>query len=93
MQEEYIDIEKVIKSKNPKLLKWLPKFLISYLKKTLHQEEINQILLENKDKFDYDFAKDIIKRFNVKVNTYGIENIPKEGGYIFASNHDRMRTS
>ena len=87
MQEKFIDIERVIKSKNPKLLKWLPKFLVNYLKRTIHQEEINQILEENKNKFDYEFAKDIIERFNVKINTYGTENIPKEGGYIFASNH------
>ncbi len=87
MQEKFIDIEKVIKSKNPKLLKWLPKFLLNYLKKTVHQEEINQVLEENKNKFDYEFAKDIIERFNVKVNTYGTENIPTTGGYIFASNH------
>ena len=87
MQEKFIDIERVIKSKNPKLLKWLPKFLVNYLKRTIHQEEINQILEENKNKFDYEFAKDIIERFNVKTNVYGIENIPKTGGYIFASNH------
>lgn len=87
MQEKFIDIERVIKSKNPKLLKWLPKFLVNYLKRTIHQEEINQILEENKNKFDYDFAKDIIERFNVKVNVFGTENIPKTGGYIFASNH------
>lgn len=87
MQEKFIDIEKVIKSKNPKLLKWLPKFIVSYLKKTLHQNQINTILAENKDIHDYDFARDIIKRFNVKVHAYGIENIPKTGGYIFASNH------
>ncbi|MCB9335603.1 MAG: 1-acyl-sn-glycerol-3-phosphate acyltransferase [Flavobacteriales bacterium] len=87
MQEKFIDIEKVIKSKNPKLLKWLPKFLLNYLKKTVHQEEINQVLEENKNKFDYEFAKDIIERFNVKINTYGTENIPTTGGYIFASNH------
>ncbi|MDF1671924.1 MAG: 1-acyl-sn-glycerol-3-phosphate acyltransferase [Vicingaceae bacterium] len=87
MQEKFIDIEKVIKGKNPKLLKWLPKFIISYLKKTLHQNQINNILEENKDIHDYDFARDIIKRFNVKVNAYGLENVPKTGGYIFASNH------
>ena len=87
MQEKFIDIEKVIKSKNPKLLKWLPKFILSYLKRILHQEEINRILAENKNLFNYDFARDIIKRFNVKVNAYGLENIPKDGGYIFASNH------
>lgn len=87
MQEKFIDIEKVIKGKNPKLLKLLPKFIISYLKKTLHQNQINNILEENKDIHDYDFARDIIKRFNVKVNAYGLENVPKKGGYIFASNH------
>lgn len=87
MQEKFIDIEKVIKGKNPKLLKWLPKFIVSYLKKTLHQNQINNILEENKDIHDYDFARDIIKRFNVKVNAYGLENVPKTGGYIFASNH------
>lgn len=87
MQEKFIDIEKVIKSKNPKLLKWLPKFIVNYLKRVLHQEDINQILKENKDIYDYDFARDIITRFNVNVKAYGLENIPKTGGYIFASNH------
>ncbi len=87
MQEKFIDIEKVIKSKNPKLLKWLPKFIVNYLKRILHQEDINQILDENKDIYDYDFAKDIITRFNVNVTAYGTENIPKSGGYIFACNH------
>lgn len=87
MQEKFIDIEKVIKSKNPRLLKWLPKFFVNYLKRILHQNEINQILAENKDLYDFDFAKDIITRFNVNVTAYGTENIPKSGGYIFASNH------
>ncbi len=87
MQEKFIDIEKVIKSKNPKLLKWLPKFIVNYLKRVLHQNEINQILDENKDLYDYDFARDIITRFNVNITAYGLENIPKTGGYIFASNH------
>ncbi len=87
MPEQVINIEKVIKDKNPKLLKWLPRFIVSYLKRTLHQDQINEILAENKNNFDYDFARDIIKRFNVKTNVYGLENIPKTGGYIFASNH------
>ncbi|MCB0402577.1 MAG: 1-acyl-sn-glycerol-3-phosphate acyltransferase [Flavobacteriales bacterium] len=87
MQEKFIDIEKVIKSKNPKLLKWLPKVIVNYLKRIVHQDEINQILDENKNLYDYDFARDIITRFNVNVRAFGTENIPKTGGYIFASNH------
>ena len=85
--EKFIDIEKVIKSKNPKLLKWLPNFIVKYLKKIVHQDEINQVLHENKDKYGYDFCKDLIKRFNIKVTVKGLENVPKKGGYIFASNH------
>ena len=87
MDEKFIDVEKLIASKNPKLLKRLPKFIINYLKRILHQEEINQILLENKEVFGADFCIDIIKRFNIKVVAHGLENIPTNEGVIFVSNH------
>ncbi|MCW8897282.1 MAG: 1-acyl-sn-glycerol-3-phosphate acyltransferase [Flavobacteriales bacterium] len=87
MEQQLIDVEGIIANKNPKVLKWLPGFVISYLKRTIHQEDINTILIENKDKFDYEFAEDIIHRFNIKVKIKGIENVPKSGGCILASNH------
>ncbi len=87
MEEKFIDIEKVIKSKNPKLLNWLPKFIVSHLKRIVHQDEINQVLVDFKDDYDYEFCKKIIKKFNIKVKVKGVENIPKTGGFIFASNH------
>jgi len=85
--DKFIDIEKAIKSKDAKLLKWLPKFILRYIIKTVHENEINQILLENKDKYGYDFCKDIIDRFKIKITAKGTENIPKKGGYIFVANH------
>ena len=87
MQEKFIDIEKVIKDKNPKLLKWLPKFVVNYLKRTLHQEEVNEILDDFKDIYDYEFCVSLLNRFDIKVNVEGQENIPLTGGFIFASNH------
>ena len=87
MSDKFIDVEKIIKGKNPALLKWTPSFLIKYLKKTIHQEDINQILEENKNKFGYDFCQDIINRFNIKVEIEGTENIPEKGGCILAANH------
>ncbi|MBW6481714.1 MAG: 1-acyl-sn-glycerol-3-phosphate acyltransferase [Vicingaceae bacterium] len=86
-EQKLIDVEQIIASKNPKILKWLPAFIINYLKKTIHQVDINTILIENKNKFDYDFAHDIIERFHIKIKTIGIENVPKSGGCILASNH------
>jgi putative hemolysin len=87
MDEKFIDVEKLIASKNPKLLKRLPSFIINYLKKILHQKEINQILLENKEVFGADFCIDIIKRFNINVVAHGLKNIPTNEGVIFVSNH------
>ncbi len=87
MQEKFIDIEKVIKDKNPKLLKVLPKFILNYLKRVAHQDDVNEILHDFKDLYDYEFCAALIKRLNIKATVSGLENIPKEGGFIFASNH------
>ncbi len=84
---QLIDIENVIKSKNPKLLKLLPKFIIRYIKKTLHQDELNGFLIRHGDKYGIDFTKACEKDFNLTIKTIGEENIPREGKYIFASNH------
>lgn len=87
MEDKFIDVEKVIASKSERLARRLPKFIIRYLKKTLHQEEINQLLRENADVYDYDFCRDVIKRWNITVKVQGLENVPKTGGAIFAANH------
>ena len=84
MDEKFIDVEKIIDSKNPAILKWTPKFLLNYLKKTIHQEDINKVLFENKDKFGYDFCSDIIKRFNITIEIAGTENLPKKWRLCFS---------
>lgn len=85
--KKFIDVERLIESKNPKLLKRLPRFVINYLKRIVHQSEINTILEENENVKGVDFCKDIISRFNITVESYGVENIPKDEGVIFVSNH------
>lgn len=87
MEDQFIDIEKLIGSKKPRLLKLLPTFLLNYLKKTIHQEDINQILIENKELLNYDFCHEIIHRFNITVNVFNEKNIETEGGCIFVVNH------
>ena len=82
-----IDIEQIIKSKNPRLAKALPGFLIRYIKKILHQNEINKFLEENKNLYGIDFTRAVIKLFNVKQNVIGIDNIAKDKKYLFVSNH------
>ena len=82
-----IDIEGVLKSKNPTAAKWIPKFLISYLKRIIHQEEINQFLLKNGHLYGIEFTSAIIREFNITYHLKGISRVEKEGRYIFAANH------
>jgi 1-acyl-sn-glycerol-3-phosphate acyltransferase len=85
--DKFIDIESLFRSKNPKILKWLPGFVLRYLKRVIHQEEINDFMFRNKQLKDYEFSKQVIKEFNIKVEVHGLENIPRTGGCILVGNH------
>ena len=87
MAAKLIDIEKIIADKNPKLLKYLPKFLLNYLKKILWQDEVNRIIADNEGVSGVQFCRNVIAEFNITAVIEGIENAPKTGGVTFASNH------
>ncbi|MCD8262050.1 MAG: glycerol acyltransferase [Bacteroides sp.] len=82
-----IDIDKVLREKAPKHYKYIPGFLVSYLKKIVHQEEINVFLKESKDKIGVDFLEASLGFLDVGLEVKGEENLPKEGLYTFVSNH------
>ena len=87
MSRKFIDIEKAIASKNPKILKWMPGFLLNYIKRVTHESWLNEVLEKHLDKKGLDFADALIEEFEVEVVLHGVENIPKEGGVILAANH------
>lgn len=83
-----INIESVLKDKAPKYYNKIPRFIINYLKRTVHQEDINGILERNKDLEGVEFMHALVdKEFNLTLNLEGEENIPKEGRFVFTSNH------
>ncbi|MFO7723546.1 MAG: 1-acyl-sn-glycerol-3-phosphate acyltransferase [Bacteroidales bacterium] len=85
--ERTIDIREVVRSKSERLARMLPGFAYRYLRKILHEEEINKFLWENRHRQDFDFVDAVLRFFNVRVTVHGIENIPAEGKVILASNH------
>jgi putative hemolysin len=90
MQEKsnkVIDIEGLIQSKNPKLKKWLPSFIIRYLKKILHEDEVNQFLHLNQDKTGHEFCEAAVNYLEMKIVVNGIERIPKTGPVVITMNH------
>lgn len=85
--QKFIDIEKVIASKNEKLLKWLPGFVIRYLKRIIHQDLLNDFLYRNRELQGLDFVKVILDEFGVEVTWEGKEHIIKDERLIIAANH------
>jgi putative hemolysin len=84
---KFIDIEKVIAKRNPKLYKFLPNFLIRFLKRKIHQDEMNDAMRRFKGHFGHDFVNLVIGEFGAKTKIIGAENIPKQGGVIMSANH------
>ncbi len=82
-----IDVENVLYSKNPFLKKTVPSFVINYLKRIVHQDELNEFLrlFGNLKNAELIFAG--LQHFKIKYKVSGSENIPKKGRYIFVSNH------
>lgn len=82
-----IDVEQVLYSKNPGLRKAVPRFIINYLKRIVHQDEINAFLKMNGHLRDTGFIKAGLDYFKISYKVYCTENIPAAGRFIFVSNH------
>jgi len=83
-----IDVKQTIASKNKKLAKWMPRFIIRWVEKLIHQDEINAFLAKHEHDNPFDFANYGLTEFaQASVTVTNEEMIPKEGRYIVASNH------
>jgi len=82
-----IDVGEVLRSKNPSLAKVVPRFLINYLKRIIHQDEINEILSKYGHLKDAQFIRATLEYMHITYHVYGQENIPVSGRYFFVSNH------
>ena len=82
-----IDVEKILASKAGDKARYVPGFLVSYLKKIIHQDEVNEFLRLNNDKRGIDFVNSFMEYFNNSFEISGLENLPQEGLSTFVSNH------
>lgn len=84
---KFIEVREVIRKKSPKLIKWIPSFLLKYLERTIHEDDINDIMTRFSDLKGLDFVDALIKDLGVNVELKGAANIPIYESVIFASNH------
>jgi putative hemolysin len=83
----FLDVEKVLFSKNPSLARVVPRFFVSYLKRIVHQNDLNSFLTDYENSHDVELVGEFLKRLQITYKVHGEENLPSRGRYIFVSNH------
>ncbi len=82
-----IDVKALVASKAPRAAKMLPGFVFSFLKRILHQDDINDILRCGWDHTPQQFVQGVFKRWNITYTIEGLDKLDPKGRYIFAANH------
>lgn len=85
--KKFIDIEKILKEKAYKLYRWLPRFAINWLKKKLHEDDINGAMEHLKDDVGLEFNRRGLEKLGAKVESVNAEFVPKTGSIVIVSNH------
>jgi putative hemolysin len=79
-----LNVREILRSKAP--AKKVPEFLIRYLERIVHQDELNIFLEEQEGVVGIDFVESSVHFVGVTTITKGLDDLP-EGRYTFVGNH------
>ncbi len=85
-----IDVNRILSDKMGTKAKYVPWFIINWLKRIIHEDELNKFLWITRDKVGIDWLKECVRYLRLTINIVGIENLPKKDDgkvYTFVSNH------
>lgn len=88
--EKTIDIDNILKGKMGKKAKWVPRPLVSWLKRIVHQDRVNKFLWESRGKKGTEWLEECVCYLDMTLEVEGMENLPDKGDgrlYTFVSNH------
>lgn len=88
--EKTIDIDLILKQKMGSKAKFVPGFLVSWLKRIIHQDQVNAFLWESRDKSGVEWLEECVKYLDMTMEIKGKEHLPDPSDgrlYTFVSNH------
>ena len=88
--EKTIDIDQILKGKMGPKAKFVPGFMVSWLKRIAHQDQVNAFLWESRDKVGVDWLEECVKYLDMTLKIEGKGNLPSPDDkrlYTFVSNH------
>ena len=84
---QFISLERILASKNPKLLKIIPKFVLTWFKKFICLDRINEIIYKYRDYNGVDFARVLLDELNIQRVIINKDNVPLSGRPLVVANH------
>lgn len=88
--EKTINIDKILSDKMGAKAKFVPSFLVKWLKHIIHEDEVNQFLWESRGVSGTEWLTECVRYLQMTLQIEGLENLPaKDDGklYTFVSNH------
>ncbi len=88
--EKTVDIDKILKGKMGNKAKLVPSFAVSWLKRLVHEDEVNQFLWDSRNLSGTEWLSECVRYLKMTIKLVGEENLPdKNDGklYTFVSNH------
>ena len=85
--ERTVDVKQLIRDKNPRLARLLPGCIIRWLRKILHEKEINETLYANREKHGVGMVGAVLSDFGATIVVKGIENLEGQNRFLLAANH------
>lgn len=82
-----IDIGAVVAAKAPRLARWIPRPAIGWLRRTVHEEELNRILAQHWELPPQEFIRACFREWEVTYSAEGLERLDPKGRYLFVANH------
>lgn len=75
-KELKIDLDAVLQAKLPRGRRFIPKFIVTWLKRTICQDKLNEMLRINRGKRGADFCRGVLDHLNIKVDVANEELLP-----------------
>ena len=82
-----IDIDEVLREKMPRHEKYIPRFVRQWLRRTIHEEELNRILQEGQAASPREFIRIALRHMQVDYTVEGLERLDDRERYLFVANH------
>ena len=82
-----IDIDEVLREKAPRFAKYIPRFIRNWLRRTIHEEALNDILAAGWNRPPQEFIHVAFERMRIAYRIDGLERLDPAERYLGVANH------